>query len=333
MKKTIGVIGAGRWGKNYLRTFNELGCKIKWVCSTKDATLKEALADTKVAAKATKNYNDILEDKEVDAVAIATPGSTHYMLAKKTLQADKHVLVEKPIAFNSKNVEELIRISNQKNKILMVGHQQLFNPGIQKIKKDMGKGLFGKISFISFAHFGNGPIRNDMGVLWDFFPHTVSILLYLLEDFPISVSANGKSFINKGIEDIATMDLNFPNGVFATSIASWLYPMKKMEIAVVGEKLCAVFDDYAQNEKLKYFYSRPKSAGGKIFIGGNSFKAPKLSNARPLTRELRHFLGCIEKNKNPISGGEEALKVTKVLEAAAHSLKSNGLLIKFKEAL
>ena len=328
--KKIGIIGAGRWGRNYLRTFNELGCRIKWLCSTRDAALREALADTKVSAKATKNYSDILEDKDVDAVAIATPGSTHYRLAKEALQSGKHVLVEKPIAFSSKNVEELIRISKQKNKILMVGHQQLFNPGIQKMKEDIDKGLFGKISFINLIHFGSGPIRTDMSALWDFFPHSVSILIYLLEECPITVSANGKSFINKGIEDIATMDAIFPDKIFAASTASWLYPMKKMEVVVVAEKLCAAFDDYAQNDKLKYYYSRPKMAGGRIMIKDRGFKAPKLSKARPLTLEIKHFLECISKNRKPIVDGEEALKVTKVLEAAEQSLRRNGFPVRVK---
>ncbi|MBI2541609.1 Gfo/Idh/MocA family oxidoreductase [Candidatus Woesearchaeota archaeon] len=330
MKKTIGVIGAGRWGRNYLRTFNELGCRIKWVCSTRDATLKEALADTKVAAKTTKNYREILEDNEVDAVAIAAPSSMHYRLAKESLQSGKHVLVEKPIAFSSKNVEELIRISGRKNRILMAGHQQLFNPGVQKMKEDIGKGMFGKINFINSVHFGNGPIRADMSALWDFFPHSVSILIYLLGKSPVTVSASGKSFINKGIEDIATMDAVFPDNVFSASIGSWMYPVKKMEIVVAAEKLYASFDDCAQAEKLKYYCISPNAAGGKISIKDKGFKVPKISNARPLTEELKHFLDCIEKNMIPITGGEQALKVTKVLEAAQKSLNRNGQPVKVK---
>lgn len=329
-KTAIGVIGAGRWGANYLRTFNELGCNVKWVCSRKDATLKQALANTKVIAKPTKNYNDILKDNEVDAVAIATPGSTHYRLAKEALLSNKHVLVEKPLAFSSKNVEELIRISRQKNKILMVGHQHLFNQGIQRMREDIKNGLFGKINFINFFHFGNGPIRTDMSALWDFFPHTVSILLYLLEETPITVSANGKSFMNNGVEDIATMDAAFQNNIFAASTCSWLYPLKKMEVIVVGEKLYAAFDDYAQSDKLKYYYSRPKMVRGKIAIKDKGFKAPKLGNARPLTEELRHFLECIAKSQKPIADGEEALKVTKVLEAAERSLRRNGFPIRVR---
>ena len=324
MKKTIAVIGAGRWGRNYLRTFSELGCRIKWICSTKDAVLREALAATKADAKATKNYDDILQDDEVDAVAIATPGSTHYTLAKQALSSGKHVLVEKPVAFSSENVRELIRISNKKNKILMAGHQQVFNPGIKKMKEDMGKGLFGKINFINFTHFGNGPIRKDISALWDFFPHSASILLYLLDEIPAIVSANGKSAMNNGIEDIATMDYFFQSNIFASSIGSWLYPVKKMEVTVVAEKLYASFDDCAQNDKLKYYYSRPKMAKGKVVMKDSGFRPQRISDARPLALEIKHFIECIEKNKKPVVGGEEALKVTKVLEAAEQSLKRKG---------
>ena len=328
-KIRIGIIGVGRWGTNYLRTFGELkNCNVRWICASRKTTLKEALlkANVKAPVKTTINYKDILRDKETDAVAIASPGSTHYGFAKSALQANKHVIVEKPVAFSSRNVEELIEISKEKNRILMAGHLHLFNPGIQKIRADIKKGIFGKINFIHLTHFGNGPVRADMGALWDFFPHSVSILLHLLEKSPVAVSANGMSCINSGIEDVVTMDAIFANKVFATSIASWLYPIKKMEMVIVGEKLYAIFDDYAK-DKLKYYYSRPKVIVGKAVIQDKGYKTQKFSAAKPLTEQLKHFLECIEKNKTPLTGGDEALKVTKILELAQHSLINNGLMV------
>lgn len=332
MKKPIGIgiIGLGRWGTNYFRTFNELeNCDVKYICATRDKTLSEAIKkiSPNKTPKATLNYKDMLNYKEIDAVAIATNGASHYKLAKEALEAGKHVLVEKPVAFSSKDAKMLMAISRKKGKILMAGHQHLYNPGIRKIKEDIKKGLFGKINFINLTHFGNGPIRTDMSALWDFFPHSVSILLYLLDDLPTVVCANGKSYVNKGVEDVVTMEAAFPNGIFAVSTASWLYPLKKMEIVVIGQRLCAAFDDYAKNGKLKYYHSRPKAVKGKIAIG-RGFKAAELKDARPLTEQLSHFLYCIEKNKEPLTGAEEALNVTKVLEVAEKSLKMNGLPIK-----
>ncbi len=326
----IGIIGVGRWGINYLRTFNELNnATVKWICATKESTLKEALikVNLKSPVETTTNSEDILEDKEVDAVAIVTPGTTHYKLIKDALNSNKHTIVEKPVAFHSKDVEDLIKISKEKRKILMVGHLHLFNSGIQRVKQDIKSNLFGNINYIHLSHFGNGPIRNDMNALWDFFPHTVSILLYLLEKSPLRLSVNGASYVNKGIEDVVTMDMVFPNKIFAMSIASWLYPLKKMDIIIVGEKLYATFEDYAKDEKLKYYYSRPKIVKKRILIQDKGYIAPKVKDSKPLTEQLKHFLYCIKKNKIPLTDGHEALKVVKVLEAAQMSLKNDGLMV------
>ncbi len=327
----IGIIGIGRWGINYLRTFNELeNSMVKWICATKKATLKEASTKLNLSPniKTTTDYKDILNDKEIKAVAIVTPGSTHYQLAKKALLSNKHVIVEKPLSLSSRDVKKLIKISEKKNKILMVGHLHIFNPGIQKLKADIDNGLLGKINFMHFSHFGNGPIRSDMGAIWDFFPHTVSILLHILKKFPLMVSVNGASYIKNGIEDVVTMDMVFPNNIFVTSIASWLYPLKKMDIVVVGEKRYAAFDDYAKADKLKYYDSRPRIDEGKVILKGKGYTAPKFSGSKPLTGQLKHFLDCIENNKAPITDGYDGLKVVNILEAAQKSLRNNGSMVK-----
>lgn len=324
----IGIIGVGRWGINYLRTLKELNANVSWICATKENTLKEALSKTKTkTVKTTTNYRDVLEDTRVDAVAIATPGSTHHELTKQALLSSKHVLVEKPLAFCSRDAEELVRISKENSKILMVGHLHRFNAAIKRIKEDIQAGLFGKINYVHSFGFGNGPIRNDMSALWDFFPHDVSILLYLLAEYPLIVSANGASYISKGVEDVVTMDVKFPNDVFAAVIGSWMYPVKKRGLIIVGEKLCATFDDYATNEKLKYYGRKLKSIKGNIVIEDKRYHVPNIEDARPLTEQLKHFLDCVENNKTPLTDGHEALKVVKILECAQKSLKQNGLVV------
>mgnify|MGYP001609435024 CR=1 FL=1 len=314
MKNTvnIGIIGLG-FGKNYLLTFNMLeNANVKWICARRMSTISKALADAKNKSNinTTTNYKDILEDNNVDAVAIVTPGSTHYMLAREALLAGKHVIVEKPVAFKSKEVMDLISISKKRKKILMAGHVHLFNPGIKKIKEDTEKGLFGNLKSINSIHLSKGIIRNDMGALWDFFPHPVSIALYLAGKMPVKAKAYGKSYLQKGIGDIAIMELIFPNGMALTAFCSWLSSERRMELSVTGEKICATFDDYAK-EKLKY-YSLTDNKTRKIHIKPD----------KPLTEELKHFLYCIENSKIPITDGYEALQVTKVLEAADKSLKS-----------
>lgn len=330
-KLNIGIIGVGRWGLNYFKTLNELSnARVKWICATKESTLKEALNAVRPQnnVETATDYRKILKDEEVDAVAIASSGSTHYEIAKAALKNNKHVVVEKPVAFSSAHVKELIRLSKERKKVFMAGHLHLYNPAIRKIKQDIDTRLFGKINYFSMVHFGNGPVRNDMGAIWDFFPHSISIFLYLLGQLPLKVSVNGASCLQKGIEDIAVMDMNFSGKIFATSAASWLYPLKKMELAVVGEKLYAAFDDYAAEKKLKYYDSRPKISRGKTEIKDKGCYAPEFRDAKPLTEQLKHFLDCIENNKTPLTGGEEALKVTKVLEAAQKSLDNRGSMTK-----
>lgn len=318
----VGIIGVGRWGLNYLKTFNEFkNSKAKWISSRREDALKSALlkAGTKINIKATTDYNDILRDKEVSAVIIATPGSTHYKISKEALLSNKHILTEKPVAFSSKEVEELIALSNKRKKIFMAGHLHLYNPPIQKLREDIKAGSFGEINYIHSIGTGNGPVRNDMNVLWDVLPHDISVLLYLLDELPLSVSVNGASYIKEGIEDIVTMDLVFPKNVFATAMASWLHPLKQRNLVIASERLFATFCDYAENERLKYY---PRG------INKKRHTAPKIEIAKPLTLQLKHFLDCIENNKSPLTDGNEALKVTKVLESAQKSLDCNGKTIK-----
>src|SRR3989338_4457430 len=174
------VIGAGRWGTNYIRTFAEIGVEVKWICARSEETLKKASNATKFKANATTKYEDILNDAEVEAVAIVTPGSTHYRIAKDALKEGKHVIVEKPLALNSKEAQELVDIAREEGKILMVGHLHRFNTSIRQIRKDIEAGIFGRIRHINTTGTGNGPVRSDMSALWDFGPHDISIAAYLL---------------------------------------------------------------------------------------------------------------------------------------------------------
>ena len=333
-KINLGIIGVGRFGVNYLRTLNDMGnANVLWICSKTQKTIDKVNESIGLepSIKKTTNYKDILNDKEVDAVAIATPGSTHFSLAKEALLSNKHVIVEKPLAFSLSEAKELVDLSNNKKKILMASHIHIYNPAIQKIKNDIKAGLFGKINYIQYLHFGNGPIRKDMNALWDFFPHLASILLQLLGELPLSVSAYGASYLHKGIEDIVAMNLKFSNNTFVTGIGSWLYPLKKMQLVVMGEKLCAVFDDYAKNERLKYYNNVPRIVDGMAVIDDKGYNVQAIGHTKPLTGQLKHFLNCIENNKIPLSSGDEALNVVKVLECAQKSLEKEGAMVKVQQ--
>ena len=325
MRISIGVIGIGRFGINYLRTFNQLdNAHVSWICSRSKNTLDKAKNEPGLSAKATADYKNILMDKDIDAVAITTPAITHYKIAKEALLAGKHVIVEKPVTTSSKECEDLIKISKRKNKVFMAAHIHRYNPGIQKLKEDIGAGQFGKINFIHYTHLGNGPVRADINALWDFFPHALTICNYLFDEIPVSVSANGACFLRDKIQDIVAVNLKYKNGAFAIATGSWLYPFKRMELVVSGEKLFAAFDDYAKKEKLKYYDNAPKIKDGKPIIKDKGYISPDIDETRPLTAELKHFLECIRNNKEPLTGGNEALKVITLLEYAQKSLDNHG---------
>ena len=326
----LGIIGIGRCGTYYLRTFNELkNAEIKWIAATRQSTMEDALRIVQPdnVPKKTTDYQHILNDPEIDAVAIATPGSTHFKIVKEALLAGKHVLVEKPLAFSSHEAEELVHLAEQQKKTLMVGHLHLHNPPIQKLKEDIQKGMFGNIKYMRSLGAGSGPIRTDMSAVWDFFPHDVSIALYLLDKFPVSVCAHGASYTQEGIEDVATINMFFDDNTFVTATCSWLDPLKKREVIVVGEKLSAVFDDYASPEKLKYIQHVPSTDARRGMQQDTEVHIPFVQKALPLTEELKHFLECVETGAMPLTNGYNAIKVTRVLEAAHESIKRGGIRI------
>jgi UDP-2-acetamido-3-amino-2,3-dideoxy-glucuronate N-acetyltransferase len=324
MKINVGIIGVGRFGSNYLKTFNQLkGANVSWICSRSQDTLEKVklgFGDV----KATTNYKDFLKDKDVDAVAIITPATTHYKIAKEALNAGKHIIVEKPLTVSSNECRELIEISKSQNKILMAAHIHRYNPGIQKLKEDISAGKLGKINFIHYTHLGNGPIRTDINALWDFFPHTLTILNYFFDDVPKSVSANGACYLQEKIDDIVTVSLKYRDGTYVIATGSWLYPFKRMDLIVSGSRKFAVFDDHAKKEKLKYYDNVPVIKYGRPAIDDKGYSSGHIKEARPLTSELGHFLDCVRNNKKPLTDGNEALKMIKVLEHAQKSLDNDG---------
>lgn len=335
----IGIIGVGRFGINYLRTCLEIDVSIvKYICSKSKQTINQVLEKVSYNGKTTVNYHEILKDPLIEAVIIATPSSTHYQITKDALLANKHVLVEKPFVFHTSQARELLELAKERNRSLMVGHLHRFNPGIIKMKEDVASGKFGKINYIQSAGTGNGPIRSDMNALWDFFPHDVSILLYLLDEYPIKVRATGGIFHKEGIEDVVSMELWFPNNIISFSMASWIFPLKQRNVTIMGNKCYARFEDYNQNEKLKYYDENPENK--ERTTKSNHYSSPELIDAKPLTEQLRYFIGAINNinkgegilsNHNSLTNGFEALKVVTILEAAQKSLKSDGKVIEIKK--
>lgn len=299
----IAVIGAGRWGTNYLRTFMKLGEKVGWLYSRKEETLRKAIeAAHAEGVRTTTSYGNVLADTRTKAVVVATDASTHFDIARQALGAGKHVLVEKPIALRAKDAAELARIAKKKKLILMAGHLHRYNPGIQKLKEEISRKEFGKVKLIRIKTTSSGPVREDMSALWDMLPHDITIASYLLGKYPESVSAKGEARLKKGRADIVEAKMNFRNAR-TESYASWIDKKKQRIVEVIGEKGDARYDDY----------------GKKLIVNG---KQVPFENTPPLEAEARHFIECVNKNAKPLTDGNDGLKNVKILEAMQKSMES-----------
>ena len=334
----IGVIGCGYWGPNLVRNFNHIKeCNVLWCADLSEDRLQH-IKELNPSIKATKNYMDIIKDKNVDAVAIATPVSTHFELAKTALQNNKHVLVEKPLADNSKYAKELIKIAEKSKKILMVDHTFEYTSAIRKIKEILETGELGKLFTIDMIRVNLGLFQRDINVVWDLAPHDISILLFLLGRIPESVKAEGMDYILKDIEDDVHITLKFPDKITAHMHVSWLDPLKIRKVTIVGNKKMLVYDDTEQTEKIKIFdkgvtLEKNKLPKDEYYATWKEFKlvyrrgetkAPVLDNKEPLNAMCKHFIECIKNNKKPLSNGISGLRVVQVIEAIQKSLKNRG---------
>jgi predicted dehydrogenase len=334
----VGIIGGGYWGPNLIRNFNEIeGCKVIWCADLKDERL-EHIKGLYPNIKTTKNHMDIIEDKDIDAVIIATPVSAHYELGKTALQNDKHVLIEKPLTDNSEHAEELIKIAKENKKVLMVDHTFEYTSAVNKIKETLDKDELGKIFTIDMIRVNLGLFQKDINVVWDLAPHDISILIFLLDKNPISAKAEGMNYILEGIEDDVHITLKFEDNVVAHMHVSWLDPLKIRKTTIVGNKKMLVYDDTEPTEKVKIFDKGVNLERNKLPKAGyydtweefnlvykeGEIEALKLEKQEPLRVMCTHFIGCINNNKTPISDGNSGLRVVKVIEAIQKSLKNNG---------
>ena len=325
----IGIIGVGYWGPNYVRIFNELEQSKISCCCDVDGAKPDQIKRTNPFIETTKDYKDLLLASDVDAIVVSTPASTHYKIVKDCLVAGKDVLVEKPIALNSKDAEELVNTAKKEKRILMVGHTFVYNSVVQKLKDYIYNGDLGDIYYLHFSRTGLGPIRKDVNAMWDLAPHDISMLLYLLEDMPTEVSAKGQSYLQEGVEDVVFMTLRFPENILASIHVSWLDPYKIRRVTVVGSKRMAVFDDVNKLETLKIFDKGIDRYGEKSYADYGEFQLeirdgdvhiPKIVMGEPLKNQCKHFIECVRERKEPLTNGEEGLKVVRILEAAQESL-------------
>jgi predicted dehydrogenase len=332
---SIAVVGAGAWGKNHIRVFSELSkVRLKYICDS-DSSKLSLLQKIYPQIQMVEDLTPILRDDEVRGVVVASSAISHHSLSKEILSADKDVLVEKPMALTSKDAEEMVAIADKRKRVLMVGHLLIYHSVVDRLKEMVASGELGEIHYAYTQRVNLGVIRQDENALLSFAPHDLSILLYLLGEEPIVVSAHGESYIQKGIEDVVFVSLRFSGGKMANIHLSWLDPHKVRKVTIVGSKKMVVFDDMEASEKLKIYDKGVRNPsydtyGEYLTLRFGDITIPSIRMVEPLRAEAEHFIECMESRKEPKTGGRDGLKVVKALMAAQQSLKEKGVPVKIK---
>jgi len=279
----------------------------------------------------TRHFEDLLEDPDLQAIVIATTAATHYPLCKAALEAGKDVYVEKPFVLAVDQAEELIKLAEREDRILMVGHLLEYHPVINRLKQMIDSRELGDIYYIYNQRVNLGMVRGDENALWNFAPHDISSILYLLGKEPTDVAARGQSYLQRGIEDVVFLSINFSGRSMAHIHVIWLDPHKIRKITIVGSKKMAVFDDIEAMEKLKIYNkcaehnAEYNTFAEYVTLRFGDITIPHMTIDEPLRLECQHFLRCIVERKQPLSDGRDGLRVLRVLEAAQKSLRCNGL--------
>jgi UDP-2-acetamido-3-amino-2,3-dideoxy-glucuronate N-acetyltransferase len=308
----IACIGAGYWGKNLLRNFNDLNA-LAGVCDY-DPAVKEKFRGMYPGIRFTRAVEDVFADSEVNGVAIATPAETHRDLVRGALMAGKDVFVEKPLSLSVEDGKELVALAAEKNRILMVGHLLWYHAAILKLQTMVENGDLGRIQYIYSNRLNLGKIRREENILWSFAPHDVSVVLGLLGEMPDKVSAQGGNYLHDRIADVTVSLLSFPSGVRAHLFVSWLHPFKEQRLIVVGDQKMAVFDDLETENKLVIYPHSIQWRNGSPVATKADAHPVAFPPDEPLRNECQHFLECVTERRTPRTDGHEGLRVLQVLQ-------------------
>jgi predicted dehydrogenase len=315
------VAGLGSWGRNLVRNFDELA-ELTWLCDV-SAERRNEFARRYPNARVTESFDDVLADHGVRAVVVATPVPTHYELSKRALEAGKHVFVEKPPAMRGAEMEELSALADARGLVLMPGHLLLYHPGVAKLKEIVDSGELGEVMYAYSNRQNLGVVRTAENALLSLGVHDLSVLLYLLDEEPDEVWAQGNAFLNPGVEDVVFCYLRFPSGRMAHMHLSWLDPHKVRRITVVGKEKMAVFDDMELERKVTVYEKaaeQPSGTYGEWQTRTGDIYSPNVPNDEPLRLECRHFLSLVESGPGDGREARDGLAVVRVLERLQGSL-------------
>jgi len=333
MAVSIGVVGCGQWGMNHVRIFSTAhGSSVGWCCDPKPERLS-AVTRQYPHVRTCAELAPVLEDRSVEAVVVATPTSTHYAVARAALEHDKDVMCEKPMGTSAQQCEELIRLAQARQRVLMVGHVFVFNPAVRKLHEYVTRGELGALYYLSARRTNLGPIRGDVDAVWDLASHDLSIFDFLLGGCaPMRVSACAGAFLNSGRADVAFISLEYPDRIVANIHLSWLDPQKRRELTVVGSAKMAIFNDVSLEAPL-WLYDKGAAVSHEPYDSFETFRirswereatVPTVPRLEPLLQEAEHFLECVRTRRNPQTDGMNGLRVVELLEAISHSVAQRG---------
>ncbi len=318
---SVCVIGAGYWGKNHIRILNELGYLGGIVESNPDILTR--LEGQYPDVKGFISLDEALQEKSFLGFTVATPAATHYPLAKKIIEAGKHVLVEKPFTLQNDHAQELVRLSEVNNINLLVGHVLLFHPAIKKIKNLIEKNKIGKLQYIYSNRLNLGLVRTEENVFWSLAPHDISIFQYFTDSFPEKVHASGSSFLQENIYDSTLTQLKYPNGVEGHIFVSWLHPFKEHRLVVIGSEGMISFEDSSEGKPLKLYAKKFKMGQGIPEKIDGPVTLVSYEQKMALTEELLYFSNHLNKKIPKVANGQHALQVMRILIEASEQLENN----------
>ena len=327
----IAIVGAGYWGPNLIRNFNSIDdCKIQLVCDKRPGRLRyvhQKWPDISL----TEHYDEVINDPKVDAVVIVTPVSTHYDLGLVALKAGKHVFIEKPLALDEGQAKAIVDLADQKELVIATGHTFVYHPAITAMKENINKDGIGRLCYAESGRVNLAPPASEVNVIWDLAVHDVSILLYLWGEDPVEVRAYGRNFRHRRLIDVAFLYLRFNDDSIAQHHVSWMSPEKVRRFFVAGTKGSLIFDDTAENGKLRIVdkgidtrINQKDNEMKELYYKPGQIVTPKLTDDEPLRLECQHFLGCISCGTPSKADGHSGLAVVRVLEAAERSIELGG---------
>ena len=322
-KVGVGLAGCGYWGRNLARNLYQMG-HLAAVVDPSAKALKEVKASYK-GVRTGSDFESLLDDKKIKAVAVAAPAVQHYELTKKALEAGKDVFVEKPLALRVPEAEELVALARRHKRVLMVGHILEYHPAIVKLKEFVDSGDLGEIHYIYSNRLNLGKVRQEENILWSFAPHDISVILLLMGGaLPEWASTSGQHYLQHEIADVTMTCLAFPGRPRAHIFVSWLHPFKEQKLVVIGSRKMAVFDDVIKDGKLKIYDKGIDMKDGQPVIRQTAESTLFFPEMEPLREELAHFVDCVRTRRTPRTDGANGLRVLRVLDACQRSIDAGG---------